>query len=185
MNLIKDVTTSVILLSILAILLGIVLIVYPGISLLAFGIIVAAYLIIHGITLIILDIKAWRMYVPFEGLLQGILCLILGVWLAANPANITIYVGVTVGFWIIVSSFGGIKFAAALRGTGAPWVLLIIINIIDIIIGCLILYSPILSSISLAVGLGIVLIIHSIINIINMIVVKKNIKDVDKLVVEK
>ena len=66
---IKNLTTSVILLSILAALLGAVLVVYPDISLVALGIAVAAYLIIHGITLIILDIKAWRLYIPFDGML--------------------------------------------------------------------------------------------------------------------
>ena len=59
----------------------------PGMSLVALGIAVAAYLIVHGILLIILDIKAWRLYIPFEGLLQGILCIVLGVLLAKNPES--------------------------------------------------------------------------------------------------
>lgn len=75
--------------------------------------------------------------------------------------------------------------AVALRRTGAPWVLMIVVNIIDIVIGCLVLYSPVLSSFSLTVVLGIVLIVHSIVNIIDMIVVKKNARDVEKLIVEK
>lgn len=181
----KNITNSIILLSILAVLLGIVLIVYPGMSLIALGITVAVYLIIHGITLIILDIKAWRLYIPFEGMLQGILCVILGILLARSPEYIAVYIGIFMGLWIIVSSFSGIKLAYALRRTGAPWVLMIIMNIIDIIVGCLILYSPILSSISVTIGLGIVLIAHSVINIINMIMVKKNMRDVEKIIVEK
>ena len=184
-SIIKNITTSVILLSILAILLGIALIAYPGISLVALGIAVAAYLIVHGITLIVLDIRAWRLYLPFNGLLPGIVCVILGVLLAKYPGDIAFYIGIAVGLWIIVSGIDGIRFSAALKGTGAPWVLMIIINIIDIIIGCLVIYSPILSSLSLTVGLGIVLIIHSIINIIDMIIVKKNVKEAEKLVVEK
>ncbi|MBR0277609.1 MAG: DUF308 domain-containing protein, partial [Clostridia bacterium] len=120
-----------------------------------------------------------------EGMLQGILCVILGILLAKNPEYIAVYIGIFMGLWIIVSSFGGIKLASALRGTGAPWIFMIIVNIIDIIIGCLILYSPILSSLSLTIGLGIVLIVHSIINIINMIVAKKNARDVEKLIIKK
>ena len=181
----KNITTSVIWLSILAILLGIVLVAYPGISLIALGISVAAYLILHGITLIILDIKAWSLYIPFNGLLQGILCVILGILLAKYPADIAIYIGVAVGLWIIASAFEGIRLASALRGTGAPWVLMIIINIIDVLIGALVIYSPVLSSLSLTMGLGIILIVHSVINIIDMIIVKKNIKDVEKLIVVK
>lgn len=181
----RNITNSIIVLSVLAILMGIVMIAYPGMSLIALGITVAVYLIVHGITLIILDIKAWRLYIPFEGMLQGILCVILGILLAKNPEYIAVYIGIFMGLWIIVSSFGGIKLASALRGTGAPWIFMIIVNIIDIIIGCLILYSPILSSLSLTIGLGIVLIVHSIINIINMIVAKKNARDVEKLIIKK
>ncbi|MBQ7718246.1 MAG: DUF308 domain-containing protein [Clostridia bacterium] len=185
MKTVKNLTNSVIWLSILAILLGIVLVAYPGLSLVALGLTVAAYLIIHGITLIIIDIKAWRLYIPFNGLLQGILCIILGILLAKYPANIAVYIGVALGLWIIISGFEGIKLSAALRGTGAPWVLMLIMYIIDIIIGCLAIFSPVLSSLSLTIGIGCVLIAHAIISIIDMIVVKKNAKDFENLIVEK
>lgn len=181
----KSITDSIILLSVLAILIGIIMIVFPGVSLTAFGIIVAAYLLVHGITLISLDIRMRHLYIPFEGFLQGVLCIILGILLAVHPAGIGIYIGFIMGTWVIMTGFGGIKLAAALKNTGAPRILMIIMNILDIIIGCLILYSPILSSLSLTVGLGIVLIVHSVINIINMITAKKNVKEIEKMIVEK
>lgn len=184
-NIFKNITNSVIVLSILAILLGIVMIVYPGISLMALGITVASYLIVQGITLIILDIKAWRLYIPFDGMLQGILYVIIGILLAMSPEYIAVYIGIFVGFWVIISSFDGIKLASALKRTDAPWVLMIIMNIIDIIVGCIILYTPVLSSISLTVGLGVVVIVHSVINIVNMIMLKKNVKNAEKLIMEK
>ena len=181
----KNITNSVIVLSILAVLLGIVMVAYPGLSLVALGITIAAYLIVHGITLIILDIKAWKMYIPFDGMLQGILCVLTGVLLAMSPEYIAVYIGIFVGLWVIVSSFDGIRLASALRITDAPWVLMIIMNIIDIIIGCIIVFTPVLSSISMTVGLGVVIIIHSVINIVNMIMVKKNAKDTQKLIMKK
>ena len=184
-NIFKNITNYVIVLSILAILIGIVMIVYPGLSLVALGITVAAYLIVHGITLIVLDIKAWKLYIPFDGMLQGILYVITGILLAIYPESISLYIGVFVGLWVIISSFNGIKLASALKNTDAPWVLMIIMNIIDIIIGCLILYTPILASISLTVGIGCVIIVHSVINIINMIMVKKNVKDTANLIKQK
>ena len=183
-TIVKNITNSVIVLSILAILLGIVLVAYPGMSLVVLGIIVAAYLIVLGATLVIVDIKAWRYFIPFDGLLPGILSIILGVLLAKDPGSIASYIGIVMGVWIIVSSFGGIRIAAALRGTGAPWVLMIIIHIIDILIGGCVLYSPVLSSISLTMAIGIILIIHSIVNIISMIVMKKNAKDLEQFLAQ-
>ena len=181
---VKNITNSVIVLSILAVLLGIVLVAYPGISLVVLGIMVASYLIVLGVTLIIVDIKAWRYFIPFNGLLPGILSVILGVLLAKDPGSIAAYIGIVMGLWIIISSFGGIRFAAALRGTGAPWVFMIIMNVLDILIGGCILYSPVLSSVSLTMGIGIVLIVHSVINIINMIIVKKDVKDLEQILAQ-
>ena len=181
---VKNITNSVIVLSILAVLLGIVLVAYPGISLVVLGIIVASYLIVLGVVLVIVDIKAWRYFIPFNGLLPGILSVILGVLLAKDPGSIAAYIGIVMGLWIIISSFGGIRFAAALRGTGAPWVFMIIMNVLDILIGGCILYSPVLSSVSLTMGIGIVLIVHSVINIINMIIVKKDVKDLEQILAQ-
>ena len=181
---VKNITNSVIVLSILAVLLGIVLVAYPGISLVVLGIMVASYLIVLGVTLIIVDIKAWRYFIPFNGLLPGILSVILGVLLAKDPGSIAAYIGIVMGLWIIISSFGGIRFAAALRGTGAPWVFMIIMNVLDILICGCILYSPVLSSVSLTMGIGIVLIVHSVINIINMIIVKKDVKDLEQILAQ-
>ena len=181
---VKNITNAVICLSILAILLGIALVVYPGMSLVVLGAVVAAYLIVLGVTLVIVDIKAWRYFIPFDGLLPGILSVILGVLLAKDPGSIAAYIGIVMGVWIIVSSFGGIRVAAALRGTGAPWVLMIIVHIIDILIGGCVLYSPVLSSVSLTMGIGIVLIVHSVVNIVSMIMMKKNVKDLEQILAQ-
>ena len=184
-SIVKNFTNSVICLSILAILLGIVFVAYPGMSLVAIGFVVAAYLIVQGIALIILDIKAWRLYIPFEGMLKGIVSVVLGGLLAQHPESIATYIGIVLGVLIIVSAFSGIKVAFALRYTGAPWILMIVIDILDILLGCVVLYYPVLSSVSLTMTLGIVLVAHAVFNIAYMLVVKKNAKDVEKLIVEK
>ena len=118
-------------------------------------------------------------------MLKGILSVILGVLLAREPGNIATYIGIVMGVWIIVSAFSGIKAAFALRYTGAPWVLMIVIDVIDILLGCVILYSPVLSSLSMTMALGFVLIAHSVFNIAYMLVVKKNAIDVENMIVEK
>ncbi|MBR4727109.1 MAG: DUF308 domain-containing protein, partial [Clostridia bacterium] len=136
------------------------------------------------LALILLDIKAWRMFVPFRGMLQGILSIVLGFLLAKTPGKLEVFLGIALGIWIIVSAFGGIRLAAALRGTGAPWVLMIIMNIIDILIGGLVLYAPVPSSITLTMCLGIVLIVNSIVNIVEMFVIKRNVKNVEQMIVD-
>ncbi|MBQ7549037.1 MAG: DUF308 domain-containing protein [Clostridia bacterium] len=184
-SIVKNMTNYMLLFSVLAVFLGIVLIAWPGMSLLIFGYIVAAYLVVQGVALIILDIKSWSMYVPFHGMLQGILNVILGVLIAKSPGSIAVYIGIVVGIWIIVSGIEDIRLAFSMRRTGAPWILMLIISIIDIIIGGTIIYSPILSSLSITIVVGIVMIVHSIINIVCTIVIKKNAKEIENMIVEK
>ena len=181
----NDIANSNIVLSIVAIILGIVMIASPGNSIVALGIVTAAFLIIEGIALIVLDIKASRMYIPFDGMLQGILSLILGILLAVNPTGMAVYIGISVGLWIIITGFAGIRLAIELRHTAAPWVLLIIMNMISIIIGIVILITPIIASQYITIFMGIVFIANSIVDIIDMIVIKKHIREVDKLIVQK
>lgn len=184
-DILKTISNTVIILSGLGVLLGIVLAVYPDSSLAVLGIVIALYLIISGIALIVIDIKAWRLYIPFDGMLLGILNVVLGVLLMKSPDSIAVYIGVVMGVCIIFSGFGQIRTGAALRWTGAPWGSMVIMGIIDIIIGAMVLYSPVLSSMSLTIGVGIVLIIHSVINIVYMIMLKKYAREVEMLITEK
>ncbi|MBQ8981004.1 MAG: DUF308 domain-containing protein [Eubacterium sp.] len=184
-NIVKTITNYVICLSVLAIIVGIVLIASPQMSLTVISISSGIYLIVQGIALIILGIKSLRTNLPFDGMLKGILSLIFGVMLVENPAVFAGFVGNLFGIWIMFSSFDEIKFASRLRNTGAPWILMIILNVFNIIIGGVILYSPILSAISLTMGLGCILIAYSVIDIIYMIAVKMNSDYIEKILEEK
>lgn len=175
-------TFCMIMMSVIAIIIGIFMIMYPGISLATLGVIVALFMIINGAVLIYVDVKAWSYNVPFDGLLQGILRIVLGVLLIMNPDSMAVYIGIVMGIWIIISGFSGIKLAYHLRYTNAPWVLMIILNVLNILVGGAVLYSPVLSSMSLATAVGMVLIIYSILNIVFVFEVRKNIKEVEVLV---
>lgn len=172
----KGLSTFAIVLSLLSLVFGIILMNYPHISLVVLDIIVGSYLVVQGIMMIVLGIRALIKRVPFEGILSGVLSLILGVLFLENPAGFAEFIGIVLGIWLIVHSINNIRLAINMRGNGAPWVLLIIINAIAILAGASIIYSPIFSSITFTMALGIILIIDSVINVIEMIVVKKFIK---------
>ena len=184
-SVVKSITNCLVLLSVLGIILGVVFIVDPGMSLIALGSVIAIYLIVQGVALIILDIKARRLFIPFEGMLKGILSIILGVLLLKNPDSMAAYLGIVLGIYIIVHSVSGIKLASALRFTGAHWGLMVVMNVLNIILGCLILYSPVFTALSLTVYVGIVLIVYSVINIVYMFIIRKSSYDVAKLITEK
>ena len=88
--------------------------------------------------------------------------------------------------WIIVSSVNNIKVAYFFRNVKAfPSTLMIILGILDIILGWLVILNPFEASITLTLYLGIMLIVHSIFNIVDMIILKKNVKDKENYFKEK
>lgn len=181
-NIVKNMTTSIICFSLLGILLGIGLIIRPDVSIQTMGILFAIILLFNGVTLIYLDIKAIEYYVPFEGLLPGALNIILAIILFRNPADFGLWLSFTLGTYVIISSINDIRLAFNLRHLNIPWVLLILINIVNILAGVFMFYSPALSSVSIVTSIGIVMIVNSIIRLIDMFSFRSQIKDVEKYV---
>ncbi|MBR2590056.1 MAG: DUF308 domain-containing protein [Clostridia bacterium] len=185
-SLVKSITNCVIVVSVIALILGIVLMAYPIQSIETLGIILGVYWIINGITLIVLDIKALRRNLPFNGLLPGILGLILGILMMYNQANVEgfmeAFVGIALGIWVISNGISNISRSLSLRRSGAPWGLLVAISIIDICLGVMILYSPVLGALAYTTVTGLFLVIDAIVMIIYMFIVKKNSKELEEVI---
>ena len=84
-ELFKKTATSIILSSIVAFIIGLIMVVAPGLSLQTIGIVAGIYIIIHGIVLIALAFSAHMVYVPFYGVISGLLSIIIGIVLLAMP----------------------------------------------------------------------------------------------------
>ncbi|MBE6818095.1 MAG: DUF308 domain-containing protein [Ruminococcaceae bacterium] len=186
-SIVKTMTTIAIVFSVLAILVGVSLIAYPVASILVYGIMFGIYLLVEGIMLVVMSIRARRLHTPFDGLFKGILSIILGIMLLenANAEWMAAYFGIIIGIDIIITGIIGITASLSFRREGAPWVLSLILNIISIIFGAMVLYSPIFSALTFAVFAGIVLIVEAILNIVLMIILRKNAKEVEKIITEK
>ena len=179
-ELFKRTTTSIILSSIAAFIIGLIMAVVPNLSLQVIGITIGIYVIVHGITLITLNFVAHNVYVPFYGIASGILSIIVGLILVAMPNILSVIFAIALGIWIILSSVNVISIAVTVKKTVPNWSLWLLLGIIDLICGIIILFNPFASSLSIVVIGGIIIMIHSIISIIGMIMLKKNIKEVAK-----
>ena len=182
----KNITNSIIGISILALVIGIIFILFPTVSLKTLGIVSAVFLIIHGIVLLSLEMRLTKIFVPFESMLSGVLSIILGIVLFAKPESASILVTIAIGTWIIVSSVNNIKVACFFRKIKSfPSTEMIILGILDIILGLLVILNPFEASITLTLYLGAMIIVHSVYNIINMVLLKKNVKDKENYIKEK
>lgn len=182
----NKITNGVIGISILTILLGLLLIIFPETSIKTLGLISSIFLIIYGIFLIMLDIKFERLLAPFDCLLNGLLSIILGIFLLLRPDDISVVITTVLGIWIISSSINNIKTALFFRKIkDFPTIHLIILNILDIALGILIALHPFDFVIIITGYIGIILCIHACFNIFDMIILKKSIRDKEKSIKDK
>ena len=137
---------SFIISSVLVLVVGLVMVIFPEISMETIGIIAAAYMITHGIVLIYLEILANKYYLPFDGILPGVFSILMGVVLCYKPSILPVVFTIIFGLWIIASSINFIKVALHLRNTRLPWVQILIFGILDLIIGIVLLINPFASS---------------------------------------
>ena len=152
----------------------------PNISLEVIGIAFGVYIILHGIALIVLDFMSHNMYVPFYGIMTGILSIIAGIIMLAMPNVLTTVFAIALGIWIILSSINVISISISVRKGVPNWYRWLILGIIDLICGIIILFNPFASSISIVVLAGIIMMIHSAITFIDTLMIKKDVKEVAK-----
>ena len=181
-ELFKRTTTSIIISSVIAFIIGLIMAVVPNISLQVIGIIVGIYIIVHGIALIALDFMAHNIYIPFYGIMTGILSIIVGILLIAMPNALSTIFVIALGIWIILSSVNIISISITTRKGVSNWYLWLLLGIIDLICGIIILFNPFASSISIVVLGGIIIMVHSVITIVDMIMIKKDVKEVSKAI---
>ena len=179
-NALKNMTITVICFSLLGILLGIGLIIRPDLSIQTIGILTGIMLIAFGASLIFVDIRAHEYYLPFEGFLPGVVNIILGVLLFRNPADFGPWLSFSIGAWVIISSVNDIRMAFNLRHMNIPWILIVLINIVNICAGFFMFYNPQLSSVSIVTATGIVMIVNSIIRMVDMFMIRSDIAEVEK-----
>lgn len=177
-ELFKRTTTSIIISSVIAFIIGLVMAIVPNISLQVFGITFGIYVIVHGFALIILDFMAHNIYIPFYGIVAGILSIIVGLVMVAMPNVLSTIFTIALGIWIILSSVNIISISIAVRKGVSNWYLWLLLGIIDLICGIIILFNPFASSISIVMLGGIIIMIHSVISIVDMIMIRKDAKEI-------
>ena len=176
----RKTTTSIIVSSVVAFIIGLIMAVVPKMSLDVMGIVLGVYIMIHGITLIGLNFATHSVYVPFYGIMSGLLSIIVGILLVAMPNIMSTIFAIALGIWIILSSINVISIAITVKQRVSNWGLWLLLGVIDLICGIIILFNPFASSISIVMLGGIIIMIHSVISIVDMIMIRNDAKEVEK-----
>src|SRR5574344_2164161 len=161
------------LMSILFVILGVILVINPEMSLKTISIVIASLLIVNGITLFTFDIKYGNLLFESNFLLS-ILSIILGIILIRYPNILNTIIPILVGMWVICN--GLFEFKLSLMISDSAYSLLsLTLSFISIMCGVILIINPISSAITITSLVGIVLIVYSISNFIDMVIFKINI----------
>lgn len=171
-----------IILNVLFLLFGILVYSNPRVSLELLGTFLGVYFIIFGVYAIFEFIA--RDNNPLYGLniLWGILAVIVGLLAIINPFGISTILTFTLGIYLIIVSISKIIDALKLRKYKYDgWSLILVISIILLIFGIFIIINPIVTTMEITEVAGIFIILASILEICNSIMLYGKAKDVLEL----
>ena len=171
---------SSIVISALLMLLGIGIFIYPTMSLKVFSYSIAIIISLFGLFLIIEDIR-YNMGMLFDFSLLGIMFFLLGLILLKYPNTLTSLIPIFLGIWFIVSGFVKGRWTYYLSDYKLSIrILSFIMSILSIACGIIFIFNPLDGANYIASFVGILLIIYSISDIVDMIIFKINVNKIYK-----
>lgn len=158
--------------SILFIIIGLLCVFIPEMSFEVLSGIITGVFIVNGIILLILDFYNRSVFI--NSFFYGILSLVIGIVLVLHPDTLKVLLPIGIGIWFLVSGLFNLKFALYLKDESI-WYLIITILMSLISIGCgfVLIFKPVEAINVLVMTLGITIIVQSISNLVNVVILKK------------
>ena len=170
-----------IVISALLMVLGIVIFLYPNISLKVFSYGISLVLILFGIYLIVIDNKSRGFSLLVDFSLFGITLLLLGIVLLIYPSTLAVLIPIFLGMWFITNGIIKLKFTSLLASVSDySWILSLIMSILSIVCGILFIINPLDGAEVIVSFVGILLFVYSLSDIVDMCIFKKNINVIKK-----
>lgn len=169
---------SSIIISLAFFVLGLVFLTMPSLSLDIIRWIIAIGSLIIGALLIAADLGRNRAMPFFSTTLIGVVLLVIGLIFIRHERVMDIF-PIVLGAIFIVNAFSSSRLTLALRGTPAGKYATIT-TILAIICGILLIANPWEGNISMMIFAGIMMIVYSVSTFADMVVLKKNVKNLTK-----
>ena len=159
--------------------MGILLLINPEMSIRTISVVLAILLITSGILLIV-DYSGRILFNNF--LILGFISLLFGILLLVNPNILVMLIPITIGVWMVINAAINMQISLGLKKCGYNyWLLSFALSILSIFCGIMMVINPESSSLILTALVGVLLIIYSISDIVNLLIFKNNITKVVKL----
>ncbi len=163
--------------SIIYIILGGVIIANPEATLSIVSKVISLLLIVYGIIHTVLTITNFK---EESTMVVGILTIVLGIALLIYPNSLSILISLGLGIWFISSSVNRIRLAVVVKDISEiNWLVILISSIITLIIGISFVFLPLASAVALTTASGIMMIVYSVIDLFEIIMIKLHIKSIE------
>jgi uncharacterized membrane protein HdeD (DUF308 family) len=167
---------SIIASSILTLVVGIMLAIYPGDTLSIITKIIGAFLMVFGVVQIINYFKnAKEDRVGSASFAFGIILFAVGLYIFINDASLTKFVTTIIGILICIKSVYKIQLAISLKDYSNSWKYNLVSGLIVLSIGLIVIFYPYATAATILRVIGIALIVSSVYEIIESVVVIKKI----------
>ncbi|MBQ6687298.1 MAG: DUF308 domain-containing protein [Bacilli bacterium] len=170
-----------IILALIMIILGLILYAVPSAAIKTVSWLIGIFFCVQGITAVISYIKKDRISLLTFNLIYGIISFLIGVFVISNPFALANIITIGLGIWLIVS--GGLKINYGIRLKNikeASWTITLVVGIISILFGLMVIINP-FAKLFLVEVVGVFLLVYGIIDLTNIILLKKRAKDFIKI----
>ena len=156
----KKIKTNVIASALLCIALGVVLVVWPDMSVQIACMAIGAVLILNGISRLINFIfKRDGSLFSQMNLVMGIIITVIGVWIILQPAKVVAMIPILVGIIIIIHGINNLQQAVSLcQSRYDKWWIALILGLLTVGFGVLLIFNPFEAVETLVMFIGLFLI---------------------------
>ena len=170
--------------TILFLLLGIFLLIKPELANSLIGYCVGTIVALSGIMSLVTYFKNKTnfKYMNIQ-LVYGILTLIAGVAIIINPLSVSKLIIICLGIWMVINGIIKINTALMLKNNKEEtWSLILVIAILTILCGSMLIFNPFSGTMVVTQVIGVFVIIYSILDAMQWILIKKRSKEIIKFI---
>lgn len=162
----KQAKFSLIALSIAYVLMGGVLIGYPGNSLKTLCVLVGLVVLAYGVRLLVQYARMpGAFFLRHLSLVGGIVCCAVGVFLLLRPSVIIGAIPIVFGLFIIFDSLVRLGDAWMLRRTGSGFGSMLLLVVLSCALGAVMIYNPFATAEAMVMAVGVILLLEGVLNL--------------------
>lgn len=171
--------TGYIIVSAIMIALGLVLVIYPEISLQLLGIVCGALFIVFGAIRLVgfFSKDLYRLAFQYD-LVFGIFMVVLGIIMLVNPSTLTGFICVALGLSALIDGLFRVQMSVEAKRFGiGTWWLVCVCGVLSAVAGVVVMVRPAESASVLMTLIGISLMLEGVLNLITVIVAVRIIRN--------